>query len=210
MVQKTKKAGGRPRQFDPDAALDRAVDVFWDKGYAAASLDDLTAAMGINRPSLYAAFGDKEQLFMKALERYGHGIGAEPLAAFSSAEGVGAALRAFLRTAVQNHTRPGRPTGCLFACSAAGSAAVLPPVQALYAGALKASERAIAGRLKAAIDDGELPAGFPARDRARLAVDMMQGFALRARAGESRRSLLAGADRAAALLLAPLASAEQG
>jgi AcrR family transcriptional regulator len=67
------KPAGRPRSFDTGNALDRAVDVFWRKGYEGASLSDLTRAMGINRPSLYAAFGDKEQLFRKVLDRYDEG-----------------------------------------------------------------------------------------------------------------------------------------
>src|ERR1700694_3242978 len=67
------KAAGRPRSFDTGKALDRAVDVFWRKGYEGASLSDLTKAMGINRPSLYAAFGDKDKLFRKVLDRYDSG-----------------------------------------------------------------------------------------------------------------------------------------
>src|SRR2546430_15073461 len=69
---------GRPRAFDPDAALERAMHVFWAKGYEGASLSDLTRAMRVNRPSLYAAFGNKEQLFRKVLDRYRDG----PLAYF--------------------------------------------------------------------------------------------------------------------------------
>jgi AcrR family transcriptional regulator len=64
---------GRPREFDADEVLDRALDVFWRKGYEGASLSELTEAMGINRPSLYAAFGNKEELFRKALDRYADG-----------------------------------------------------------------------------------------------------------------------------------------
>src|SRR5450755_342863 len=67
---------GRPREFDIEEALDRALRVFWRKGYEGASLPDLTAAMGINRPSLYAAFGNKEELFRKALDRYTEGTGS--------------------------------------------------------------------------------------------------------------------------------------
>src|SRR5690242_20201777 len=69
----TRAGRGRPRAFDSDAALDRAMEVFWSKGYEGTSMSDLTQAMGINRPSLYAAFGDKESLFRRAIERYRSG-----------------------------------------------------------------------------------------------------------------------------------------
>src|SRR5690242_2106841 len=84
---RTRKAAGRPRSFDADKALDAAMQIFWHKGYEGASLSDLTEAMGINRPSLYAAFGDKESLFRKALARYAEGPNAyigEALAAPSA------------------------------------------------------------------------------------------------------------------------------
>ena len=71
---------GRPRAFDPDRALDRALEVFWRKGYEGASLSDLTSAMRINRPSLYAAFGDKQTLFRRALDRYAEGPASHALA----------------------------------------------------------------------------------------------------------------------------------
>ena len=201
MVQNKSRPGGRPRKFDPNVALDRAVEVFWAKGYAAASLDDLTLATGINRPSLYAAFGDKERLFLRALERYGAGIGAEPLAAFREAPTVRGATRAFLTASVANNTRPGGPSGCLLACSAAGCAETLPAARAFLAAALEAIEQTIAARFEAAAGD-ELPADFPCRERARLLVDLMQGLALRARSGEAREQLLLDAAAHAGVVVA--------
>ena len=82
--QRPAKPAGRPRSFDTGKALDRALDVFWRNGYQGASLSDLTKAMGINRPSLYAAFGDKEKLFLKVLDRYAEGPASFPLLLFRS------------------------------------------------------------------------------------------------------------------------------
>ena len=91
---------GRPRQFNPDDVLDRAVEVFWERGYAGASLDDLTAAMRLNRPSVYAAFGDKHSLFLAALDRYGATLGRQPLEAMLREPDPADGMRAFLGAAV--------------------------------------------------------------------------------------------------------------
>src|ERR1700745_2277920 len=104
---------GRPRAFDPDAALDRAMHVFWAKGYEGASLSNLTRAMRINRPSLYAAFGNKERLFRKVLDRYMDG----PVAWFGKALGAPKArdvvAQIFLRTARMAKNRSGPAGGLL-------------------------------------------------------------------------------------------------
>ena len=104
-------ARGRPRSFDADKALGRALKVFWSKGYEGATLPDLTEAMGINRPSLYAAFGNKESLFRQVLERYESraGYACDALAA-PTARGVAERL---LYGAAENTTKPGHPRGCL-------------------------------------------------------------------------------------------------
>src|SRR4051794_39604457 len=105
-------ATGRPREFDVDEALDRAVEVFWRQGYEATTLTDLTEAMHIGKPSLYAAFGNKEALFRRALDRYTEGPGsyaARALAEPTARETV----EAFLRGAVEATTRPASPQGCL-------------------------------------------------------------------------------------------------
>src|SRR5256885_4867094 len=96
---------GRPRAFDVDLALDRALQVFWRKGYEGASLSDLTQAMGINRPSLYAAFGDKEMLFRKALDRYASGPAAYVSEALKEST-ARAAIERLLREAAYSLTNP--------------------------------------------------------------------------------------------------------
>ena len=112
MVSTTPVPAGRPRAFDIDEALDRAVLVFWSKGFEGASLDDLTEAMGISRPSLYRAFGNKEDLFYKALERYTEGL-ASYFARALAEPTSGAVATAVLHGTVEAATMPGFPTGCL-------------------------------------------------------------------------------------------------
>src|SRR6266403_3450555 len=105
-------ARGRPRAFDPDTALERAMHVFWAKGYEGASLSDLTRAMRINRPSLYAAFGNKEQLFRKVLDRYMNG----PLAFFGNALAAAKArdvIEQIFLGVVKMSSDPRTPVGCL-------------------------------------------------------------------------------------------------
>src|SRR6266481_5755440 len=103
---------GRPRAFDVDQALEAALKVFWAKGYEGASLPDLTRAMGINRPSLYAAFGNKQSLFKKALQRYinGHASYVQDALNQPTARSVAEKL---LQGAVRNLTNPNNPRGCL-------------------------------------------------------------------------------------------------
>ena len=107
------RPSGRPRSFDTGKALDRAVDVFWRKGYEGASLSDLTKAMGINRPSLYAAFGDKEQLFRKVLDRYDAGPASYASAALQEPTSR-AVVEHLLYGTADLLTSPGNPHGCLW------------------------------------------------------------------------------------------------
>src|SRR4029079_14289460 len=103
---------GRPREFDADEALDRALEVCWRKGYEGASLAELTEAMGINRPSLYAAFGNKEALFRRAFDRYADGPAAYTRDALKARTALEVAER-LLRGAADALTDPIHPPGCL-------------------------------------------------------------------------------------------------
>lgn len=107
---------GRPRRFDENAALDAAIDVFSRYGYEGASLDQLTEAMGINRPSLYGAFGDKADLFEKAVARYAEGPGRAGVAAIEAAPDLNTAIRDFFGVMQANSCMRNRPPGCLVAC----------------------------------------------------------------------------------------------
>jgi len=199
MVQKKR---GRPLGFDKDEALERAVEVFWRKGYEGASVSDLTEVMGISRPSLYAAFGDKRGLFFAALDAYEREIGEAPIRAFEAEPELDAALRAFFATALDLSTRTGdAPRGCLIASCARPAA---PRVDGL-AGRLGEIDDGlvgrVAGRFERAKAAGTLPEAFASEKAARLAVDLVYAQAARARIGETRARLAADIPHRVAAIL---------
>src|SRR6266853_1962414 len=158
---------GRPRAFDPDAALERAMHVFWAKGYEGASLSDLTQAMRINRPSLYAAFGNKEQLFRKVLDRYMNG----PLAYFGKASGAARArdvTEQIFLGAVNMASDPGTPAGCLVVQGALACGDAARSVRKEIAARRAAAKAALRRRLQRAKREGDLP---PNADPAQLSQD---------------------------------------
>ena len=183
-----KKTRGRPRSFDCDAVLDRAVRVFWQHGYDGASLDDLTKAMGIGRPSLYAAFGDKRGLFLRVLERYGDTIGRDGVEALA-APGIRDALKGMLGRALDAQTARDCPSGCLVASSVGAALGTVEGVDEVLGAMSCGTETVLADRMAAAIEAGELPADFPLRERARLFNDLMHAQARRARVGEDAAAL---------------------
>lgn len=174
---KKKKQRGRPRGFDLERALDSALKVFWRRGYAGAGIAELTTAMGIAPPSLYAAFGDKRGLFLAALERYSVTLGAAPLVALRSGLGLDDAIRAFLSAAVDlaYDGEPGR--GCFAACVAADAAGDDAAIRFRLDALMRAHEAA----LGEAVDD-EGPSG-------RVLLAAMHAIAVRARAGAARLEL---------------------
>lgn len=202
MVQKSEKAAkprGRPRSFDEGEALAGATHVFWAKGYDGVTIDDLVAGMGVARPSLYAIFGDKQTLFLRCLEGYGHSNGALATKALLAPPHVADAIRAFLRYSVESTTGEGSPWGCLMV-----SVAPLvndPKVREFLIRATAEAEATIERRLRDGIGAGELPRHFPAATRSRQIIDLARGLTIRARIGASRRELLADAENAAALVL---------
>ena len=199
MVQKKR---GRPRKFDPDAAILQAVEVFWEKGYEGASLDDLTAALGINRPSLYASFGDKRQLFLKAIEAYGRTISGTAVDAFEAEADLRDGVRAFFATALENATRgEGQPPGCLIGSAAVASVMDVEGVGELIREMSARSRARLVARFGVEISAGVLPADFPSERRAALMIELMQGQAHRARLGEDRDVTAVGLeDRVVAVL----------
>jgi AcrR family transcriptional regulator len=171
---------GRPREFDIDEALERAMRVFWERGYEGASLTDLTGAMGITKTSMYAAFGNKEELFRKALDRYTEGPASYFARALEepTARGVAEAL---LRGTVRTTTLTG-PSGCLVVQGALASSEGSRPAHELLAGRRAEDGRRLEERLGRAVAGGDLP---PGADPARLARYVMSvGFGISVQAAD--------------------------
>jgi AcrR family transcriptional regulator len=187
---------GRPRGFDMEVALDAALGVFWRQGYEGASLADLTAAMGINRPSMYAAFGNKEELFARVLDRYVAGPGGWAAAALAEDSAYGV-IAAILRGAVEMTTGPDTPPGCLSVRSAQACGPEGEPARAAALAVRAAGEIAIRERLERADD---LPPGADPAALARLVTTISDGIAVQAAGGATRADLHAVADLALASL----------
>lgn len=178
---------GRPRSFDSDKALDQAMRVFWEKGYEGASIADLTAAMAINPPSLYAAFGNKEALFRKALDRYVASkvvFWREALAAPTARDAVETLLRGSADQLTAECNR-----GCFMikgslTCGEAASA-----LQKEMAAHRAQGEAALRQRFELAAEQGDLPADAEPASLARYVMAVAQGMSLQAAGGASGKQL---------------------
>jgi TetR/AcrR family transcriptional regulator, copper-responsive repressor len=203
-VQKTsapaRKRRGRPRAYNPDEALQRALQVFWRHGYARTSLDDIVAATGMNRPSLYAAFGDKRSLYLKALAHY-HTITGEALRrALSGTDPLRAALMRVYEAAITLYLSGDQALGCFAVGTATTEAAEDPDVRAMLAESTRRLDQAFEARIIAACDAGELPLETDTAALASLASATLHTIAIRARAGIPRDELLDLARRAVAVI----------
>jgi len=189
MVQKPAKRG-RPRAYDPDAALARAMAVFWDGGYSATSLDDLSAGMGMNRPSLYGAFGDKRALYRQALERYRAMSEAAMQEALVYDKPLREALRRVYDKALAIYLSGEKGArGCFMIGTALTEAVSHPEIRADLATLLHALDGAFEARIRFAREQDELPADAAPSALATLASATLHTLAIRSRAGEKRPAL---------------------
>ena len=172
---------GRPREFDLDEALERALHVFWRKGYEGTSLTDLTEAVGVNRPSLYAAFGNKEELFRKVLERY---VSRSASCAAEAMDEPTArrAIERLLGSGVE--TLDGdRPKGCLLVQGALTCSEASEPVRQELSRQRQAAEMMLRQRLERAVSEGELAAATDCPGLARYFATIMHGMSVQAATG---------------------------
>ncbi len=193
---------GRPRKFDREEALIAAIHVFWQKGYDGASMKDLTSAMGINGPSLYAAFGDKKTLYLEAIEAYVTNDACKPLVAFEAEPEIQLAVLAFMESAIEGVAGcEHEARGCFLGSCVATTAGEIQGVEQLLSDAIEATENKIAGRFDLEKKAGNLPPQFPSRERAALMLDLRQGHAFRARAGLSIQAMSVGLQYRAQMVL---------
>jgi AcrR family transcriptional regulator len=179
---------GRPREFDVEKALDCALKVFWRKGYEGASLHELTSAMGINRPSLYAAFGNKKALFRKVLDRYVEGPAAYVLEALAEPTARAVAER-LLGGSLDLLTDPRNPRGCLMVQGALACGEAAESVRRELVSRRLASEDALRQRFERARADGDLPADADSADLARYVMTVLRGMSVQAADGAGREEL---------------------
>lgn len=202
----SEKRRGRPRAYDPDQALAQATETFWESGYAAASLDALSAATGMNRPSLYGAFGDKQALFQSAMKRYQDQARATMRVALGSPGTLRESLTRFYAAGLDLYLSGG-PRGCFLIGAGLSQAAADPAIRDTVAAGIHELDAGLTLRLTLAQAAGELAPSADPPGLARVVSGILNALAVRARLGESRIELEAMAAAAVDLVCGPPASA---
>jgi AcrR family transcriptional regulator len=204
MVQKDSappRPRGRPRAYDPEAALARAADVFWKNGYTGTSLDDLAAAMGMNRPSLYAAFGDKHALYLKTLQRYRDDSRKLSLKLLEDNPPLRVFLTRFYSAALDIYLGgDDQARGCYTIGTAATQAANDPKVRQFLIESIRGTDAFLTGIIDKARARGEIAAKADPLALAQLASAALHTLAVRSRAGLTRKELEALAASAVAAI----------
>jgi AcrR family transcriptional regulator len=199
MVQKTARKvsraaarrRGRPRAFEPETALIQAMDVFWKDGFAATSLDDVSAATGLNRPSLYGAFGDKRALYLQAYGQYRKRMDEAFQPLLAARQPLRAKLKRILIAALDLYlSGAGGPRGCFTVLSAASEAIADPDLQRLVVEAIDNTDRAFGRMFADARAARELPESADPRRLARMASATIHTLSIRARARIPRAAIL--------------------
>jgi len=202
-----RKMAGRPREFDRDQALERAMLAFWRRGYEGTSMADLVQALGIASARIYAAFGSKQDLFREAVQRYEAGDGGFADRAMAQEPRVRDALARVLRDAVATYTDDAHPLGCMVVTAATNCAEENEAVAAWLAEHRRQRTQSLIDRLQRALDEGELRAGTDVQALGDFYATQLHGISVQARDGVPRERLLAAVQTALLLLDTALTSA---
>jgi TetR/AcrR family transcriptional regulator, copper-responsive repressor len=202
-TKQSRRAPGRPRKFTEAEVLERVRAVFLEKGFSAASLDELAAAAGLNRPSLYAAFGNKEQLYLTVLSHYGRQSAAGIEAIMAGDSPIAERLAKLYRVAIGLYTAPPKPQGCMIIGTASVEAPTHPDIAAAAASFIAGNEKALERAFARAVETGELGTDPSPAVRARLGGAVFDTLAVRARLGAGVEELQGFAASIIPLILAP-------
>jgi AcrR family transcriptional regulator len=202
VAEPAKRPRGRPREYDPGVALRQVQETFWVQGYSGTSLDDLAAAAGMNRPSLYAAFGDKQMLYLKALEDYLELSLRAMRELLSYDEPLAVALMRVYDGALSLYCpEDGPPRGCFITNTAAVEAVAEPRIRLALEDGLRRIDGEFERRIVISAERGELPAGAGPHALAEMASAILHTLSIRARYGASRDELRELAERSLAHIL---------
>ncbi|MFT3972201.1 MAG: TetR/AcrR family transcriptional regulator [Amaricoccus sp.] len=182
---------GRPREFDRDAALAKARDAFWSRGYEGVSITDLVETLGLASARIYAAFGSKEKLFQEAVALYDDGEGGFATRALAEEPTAARAIERSLREGVETYTRKGRPQGCMVVSAATNCAAENDGVREFLADYRRRRTASLVERLGRAVTEGELRPDADAQALGDYYATVLHGLSVQARDGVSRKRLLA-------------------
>ena len=192
---------GRPKLYDTDAALKAAGSVFWAKGYSGTSLDDLSDAMGMNRPSIYRAFGDKEDIYRQTLNQFGKVMDAAFIETLMNEKDIRKGLRKFYRKALEVYSRDETALGCMVWSTAPAATLIHPEVQADLLAAINHVDARLRQRVDLAIEQGQIKKGVDAKSLSKLLQALLHSISIRVRAGESIIRLRRFVDSSIVILL---------
>lgn len=178
-------AAGRPRSFDRDVALKRAMELFWERGYEAVSLADLTDQLGINKPSLYAAFGCKEALFREAIQLYNATEGQHTEQALRDSPSAREAIEAMMRNNARGYIAPGRPRGCMVVLAASVGSSESAEVREFLSSIRRQGRSMVQKRVQRGIAEGDVNKAADAERVAAFYFTVLQGLSVLARDGAS-------------------------
>lgn len=191
---------GRPRQFDRDIALQRAMEVFWARGYEATQVSDLLAALAMNAPSFYATFHSKEAVYREAIDLYVSSVGGRGMKALQAIPDVRAALKAMLEAAIEVALASRSAGGCMVSLGLIHAQAQNAGLRDHLRDLRRTTSLMICDRLKRGVANGELPSGLDAEEMARFFATVLHGLSLQAQDGASAEELAAVATRALSVL----------
>lgn len=190
MKSSAAKSRGRPRTFDEERVLATLLDAFWTRGYTACSTDELAAAARVSKPALYAAFGDKRAMYLRAMNRFAAEFEDAVEAALRPDRPLAEGLRALYRVSMERFLSGEHgPRGCLVLCTASTEAVVEPEIRAVLAGVLSRLDAALQRSFEGARASGQVAPDADVRGLAALAAAALHSMAIRVRAGETSERL---------------------